>query len=167
MLFRSVSQSRYNLPSKRNKRICSYYIRQNTRVIKKSYDRALDNLCEPTSVSNVSDSIIAKRLRALPSNIELTYNKQVRNIIEYYIDKGGARVGVMIGLSKYYFPIFESILDQYSVPHELKYLVVIESALNPNAVSRAGATGLWQFMYSTGRSYDLSFSIIFYCRTLM
>lgn len=135
--------------------LSSYYIRQNTRVIKKSYDRALDNLCEPTSVSNVSDSIIAKRLRALPSNIELTYNKQVRNIIEYYIDKGGARVGVMIGLSKYYFPIFESILDQYSVPHELKYLVVIESALNPNAVSRAGATGLWQFMYSTGRSYDL------------
>ncbi len=135
--------------------LTSYYIKQNTKVIKANYDRASDNLCSPTSVSNVSDSIIARRLKALPSTIELTYNRQVRNIIEYYIDKGGARVGVMIGLSKYYFPIFEAILDEYSMPHELKYLVVIESALNPNAVSRAGATGLWQFMYSTGRMYDL------------
>ncbi|MDD2529890.1 MAG: transglycosylase SLT domain-containing protein [Bacteroidales bacterium] len=144
-----------NFESNFDSLLTSFYIKQNTRVTKANYEKASDNLCPPTSVSNVSDSIIAKRLSALPSAIELTYNKQVRNIIEYYIDKGGARVGVMLGLSKYYFPIFEAILDEYSVPHELKYLVVIESALNPNAVSRAGATGLWQFMYSTGRMYDL------------
>lgn len=135
--------------------LSSFYLRQNSKVIRNTYSRESDNLCSPTSAKNVSDSILARRLRQLPSSIKLTYNTQVRGIIEYYIDKIPDRVSVMLGLSKYYFPIFESILDQYNVPHELKYLVVIESALNPNAVSRAGATGLWQFMYSTGRMYDL------------
>lgn len=135
--------------------LSSFYIRQNSKIINSTYNKEYDNLCSPTAARNVSDSIFARRLRQLPSSIKLTYNDQVRNIIEYYIDKSASRVSVMLGLSKYYFPIFESILDQYSVPHELKYLVVIESALNPNAISPAGATGLWQFMYSTGRMYDL------------
>ena len=135
--------------------LSSFYIKQNSKVIRANYNKNTDNLCSPTSACNVPDSVFARRLRQLPSSFKLTYNRQVRNIIEYYIDKSGARVSVMLGLSKYYFPIFEEILDQYSVPHELKYLVVIESALNPNAVSPAGAAGLWQFMYSTGRMYDL------------
>ena len=61
----------------------------------------------------------------------------------------------MLGLAKYYFPMFEEALDKYGCPLELRYLAVIESALNPNAVSRAGATGLWQFMYNTGKMYGL------------
>lgn len=135
--------------------LSSFYIKQNSKVIRANYNKFSDNLCSPTSACNVPDSVFARRLRQLPSSIKLTYNNQVRNIIEYYIDKSGGRVSVMLGLSKYYFPIFEEILDRYSVPHELKYLVVIESALNPNAVSPAGASGLWQFMYSTGKMYDL------------
>ncbi len=135
--------------------LSTLYLRQNSKVIRNTYNKESDNLCSPNSAKNISDTIFARRLRQLPSSIKLTYNAQVRSIIEYYIDKSPDRVSVMLGLSKYYFPIFEAILDQYNVPHELKYLVVIESALNPNAVSRAGATGLWQFMYSTGRMYDL------------
>ncbi|MFA6806010.1 MAG: transglycosylase SLT domain-containing protein [Bacteroidales bacterium] len=135
--------------------LSTLYLRQNSKVIRNTYNKELDNLCSPNSAKNVNDSIFARRLRQLPSSINLAYNPQVRSIIEYYIDKSPDRVSVMLGLSKYYFPIFEAILDQYNVPHELKYLSVIESALNPNAVSRAGATGLWQFMYSTGRMYDL------------
>ena len=140
--------------------LSSFYIKQNSKVIRANYNKFSDNLCSPTSACNVPDSVFARRLRQLPSSIKLTYNNQVRNIIEYYIDKSGGRVSVMLGLSKYYFPIFEEILDRYSVPHELKYLVVIESALNPNAVSPAGASGLWQFMYSTGRMYDLRINSI-------
>ncbi|HHT03300.1 MAG TPA: transglycosylase SLT domain-containing protein [Bacteroidales bacterium] len=135
--------------------LSTLYLRQNSKVIRNTYNKESDNLCSPNSAKNTSDTIFARRLRQLPSSIKLTYNPQVRGIIEYYIDRIPDKVSVMLGLSKYYFPIFESILDQYNVPHELKYLVVIESALNPNAVSRAGATGLWQFMYSTGRMYDL------------
>ncbi|NJK96236.1 MAG: lytic transglycosylase domain-containing protein [Bacteroidales bacterium] len=62
----------------------------------------------------------------------------------------------MLGLKEYYFPIFEQILDSYQIPTELKYLAVIESALNPRAVSRVGATGMWQFMYGTGKFYNLN-----------
>ncbi|MDR0970778.1 MAG: transglycosylase SLT domain-containing protein [Bacteroidales bacterium] len=135
--------------------INSFYIQQNKKVINKTFSRKSDNRHIPTSAKNVEDSIFAIRLRMLPSAFDLTYNDKVRNTIEYYIDRIPDRVSVLLGLSKYYFPIFEEIFDQYSVPHELKYLVVIESALNPNAVSRVGATGLWQFMYSTAKMYDL------------
>jgi membrane-bound lytic murein transglycosylase D len=78
-------------------------------------------------------------------------------------------VSLLLGLAKYYFPLFEQILDKYACPLELKYLAVIESALNPTAVSRAGATGLWQFMYNTGKMYGLEVStmIDFRCDPLL
>lgn len=113
-----------------------------------------------TSASSLHDTVFINRLNRIPSSIKLTYNSHVRNIIEFYIDKITEKTSLMIGLSEYYFPIFESILDQHNAPIELKYLAVIESALNPNAVSRAGATGLWQFMYATGKSYDLRVNTI-------
>jgi len=65
---------------------------------------------------------------------------------------------MMLGLSAYYFPIFEETLDRYNMPLELKYLPIIESALNPRAMSRVGANGLWQFMYGTGRQMGLEIS---------
>lgn len=131
----------------------SFYMRKNKNNIISSQSKKVNSRFIPAS--SLSDSVLKRRLDRIPSSIPLTYNQNVRNIIEFYIDKITDRSAVMIGLSEYYFPIFESILDQYNAPHELKYLAVIESALNPNAVSRVGATGLWQFMYATGKMYDL------------
>lgn len=111
---------------------------------------------KPTAGIEEPDSFYIERLRNLPSVIELNYNKIVRNFIHVYTIEQRERVQLMLGLSEFYFPIFERIFDQYELPHELKYLAVIESALNPRAVSRMGATGIWQFMYGTGRMYDLT-----------
>lgn len=102
------------------------------------------------------DSVYLKRISNMSSAIPLSYNKIVRNFIHVYSGDKRERVEVMLGLANYYFPVFERIFDQYNLPLELKYLAIIESALNPRAVSRAGATGLWQFMYSTGRVYGLT-----------
>ena len=101
------------------------------------------------------DSVFIKRLSEIPSVIELSFNDVVRSFLNAYTNKKRDKVEVMLGMTDYYFPFFEQILDEYDLPHELKYLPVIESALNPRAVSRAGATGLWQFMYSTGKMYNL------------
>ena len=103
----------------------------------------------------IPDSIYIKRLEQIPSLIDLSYNKIVRNYIELYSKRRRSQVEMMMGLSEYYFPIFEKILDKEGLPQELKYLPIIESALNPKALSRAGASGLWQFMYATGRMYRL------------
>ncbi|MDF1547596.1 MAG: transglycosylase SLT domain-containing protein, partial [Bacteroidales bacterium] len=104
-------------------------------------------------IKDVSDSVLIERLNAIPSLIALPYNEIIRRWIEVYTRRKSAPV--LLGLADYYFPMFEEILDQNDLPLELKYLPIIESALNPRAVSRAGATGLWQFMYGTGRMYQL------------
>lgn len=106
-------------------------------------------------IPQFSDSVYKQRLDALPVVIDMSYNKIVRNYIHMYANKKRDLVETMLGLSDYYFPIFEQILDAHNMPIELKYMPVIESALNPNAVSRAGATGIWQFMYYTGKMYKL------------
>ncbi len=110
----------------------------------------------PSKEANIkllSDSVLIQRLGEIPSLIELPYNQKIRRYIELYVNRKTAPI--LIGLTDYYFPLFEQILDKHNLPLELKYLPIIESALNPRAVSRAGATGLWQFMYSTGRIYRL------------
>lgn len=132
-----------------------HYMKMNAKLLDKNLRYRIDSFTPSHKAADLHDTIFINRLRSIPSVVPLTYNEKVRANIIYYIDRIGDRVGVMLGLSKYYFPIFDEILDKYGVPCELKYLVVIESALNPNAVSRAGATGLWQFMYATGRMYDL------------
>ncbi|KQM09457.1 MAG: hypothetical protein AL399_01425 [Candidatus [Bacteroides] periocalifornicus] len=101
------------------------------------------------------DSVYIERLSGMNTLINLPFNSVVRNYITTYTQKKRAQVEVMLGLADYYFPLFEEILDLYQLPLELKILPVIESALNPRAVSRVGATGLWQFMYSTGKRYNL------------
>ncbi len=106
-------------------------------------------------IAPVSDSLYLLRLDALHSAITLSYNEIVRNFIEMYVVKKRLQVAGMLGLSEYYFPIFEEALAAHGMPLELKYLPVIESALNPVARSRARACGLWQFMYYTGRQYKL------------
>ncbi len=102
------------------------------------------------------DSVYRERLERLPVQVDLTYNKFVRNFIRVYTGKRRELVRVVLGLSEYYFPIFDEIFDYHGIPLELKYCSIIESALNPRAVSRARATGIWQFMYGTGRMYGLT-----------
>ena len=103
-----------------------------------------------------SDSVMMLRLKAITDEtvFPMVFNPEIRNYILLYL-KRKQQVSTLLGLAKYYFPMFEESLDKYGCPLELRYLAVIESALNPNAVSRAGATGLWQFMYNTGKLYGL------------
>ncbi|MDR2083506.1 MAG: transglycosylase SLT domain-containing protein [Bacteroidales bacterium] len=104
-----------------------------------------------------SDSVYIERMQCinLQTPIELVYNKEVQNYINAYAVKRRATTSKMLGLAEVYFPIFEEALDRHGLPLELKYLPVVESALNPIAGSRAGAKGLWQFMYGTGKLYGL------------
>ena len=102
-----------------------------------------------------SDSIYSEGLSKIPTTFPLVYNQDVKKWIEMYIRRGKYLIPSLLGLSQYYFPMIEPVLDQYNIPLELKYLTIVESALNPRAVSRTGATGLWQFMYGTGKMYDL------------
>ena len=102
-----------------------------------------------------SDSVYKARISKINSLIKLPYNSIIRNHIHVYTIKQRKQFSAVLGLMNYYFPMIEDIFDSYGLPTELKYMAVIESALNPNAVSRAGATGLWQFMFSTGRMYGL------------
>jgi membrane-bound lytic murein transglycosylase D len=103
------------------------------------------------------DSVYAARLRELDklTPFELTYHPEVRRYIDVYTTKRRGQVSRMLGLAAYYFPMFEEALDAYDLPLELKYLAIVESALNPLARSRVGATGLWQFMYWTGKMQGL------------
>ena len=109
-----------------------------------------------TDARNIPDSVFKKRMEYLDAHspLLLDYNPEVRSYINMYLNRQGS-LARMVGLSKYYYKIFEDILDRYDVPMELKHLVVIESALNPRARSRVGASGLWQFMYGTSRLYNL------------
>lgn len=106
--------------------------------------------------SNVPDSVYIQRIKAMNSFIQLPYNNIVRNHIILYSEKMPGRIETILGLCKYYMPIFDRIFNEYDLPEELKAMAVIESALNPVAVSRAGAKGIWQFMYSTAKLYGLT-----------
>lgn len=101
------------------------------------------------------DSVYIDRLERLPRMIPLTYNQVVRDCIDLYADRKRDLVRYMLGMADFYFPIIEQVLDEHNLPIELKYLAVVESALNPVALSRVGACGLWQFMLPTGKSYGL------------
>lgn len=104
------------------------------------------------------DSVYEARLKALDAEtpFHLAFNEPVKNYIHAYTGKNRIKVGRMLGLAEYYFPLFEEMLDLYDLPLEFKYLAIVESALNPTARSRSGAMGLWQFMYRTGKIYDLN-----------
>jgi membrane-bound lytic murein transglycosylase D len=101
------------------------------------------------------DSVYISRLQNLDSYIPLPYNDAVKKFINFYFNRRKGMISIMMGLTSYYFPLFEETLAKYNLPEELKYLPIIESALNPKIVSRAGASGLWQFMHGTGKMYGL------------
>ncbi|MCQ2236944.1 MAG: transglycosylase SLT domain-containing protein [Bacteroidales bacterium] len=132
----------------------SVWYNSHTQLMSATNDLVPDTLVLGDSiVSGISDDVYVQRLQALQSPIPMTYNNQVKKFIELYIVKRREQVERMLGLSRYYFPLFEEMLDANDMPLELKYLPIIESALNPRALSRVGASGLWQFMYYTGKRY--------------
>ncbi len=111
----------------------------------------------PGFVPAFSDSVYQRRLEALDarSPFDFVYNAHVQTFINLYANNRRNLTERMMGLGELYFPMFEEQLDRHNVPLEMKYLAVVESAINPVARSRVGATGLWQFMYHTGRIYGL------------
>ena len=118
--------------------------------------RAQPSNCRSSSdVLSVSDSIYKLRLSKMPCLMEMPYNPTVRSFIDLYTVRKRRQVEYMLGMSNYYFPMFEQVLAANNLPLELKYLSIIESALNTTIVSRMGAAGLWQLMIVTGRMYGL------------
>ncbi len=133
------------------------------------YDNTLDNLLHTWFVQYaddsdcvteefnevISDSVYKVRLSKMPCIMEMPFNNFVKSFIELYTVRKRRQMEYMLGMSDYYFPIFEQILSANNLPLELKYLPIIESALNTTALSRMGAAGLWQFMVGTGKMYGL------------
>ena len=105
--------------------------------------------------SNVPDSVYLERIAKMNSFITLPYNDIVKNYIIKYSEKMPATMGKILSLCDYYMPLFQEILNKYDMPEELKAMAIIESAMNPLAVSRVGAKGMWQFMYQTAKMYGL------------
>lgn len=131
------------------KRLESWYLKNYTA----SDERYKNQKDVPTS-----DETIKERLAAMNTVIEMPFNQIVRSYIDRYTAKGRGTVSTLLGLRTYYEPIFEQALEEQGLPMELKYLPIIESALNPNAVSRAGAAGLWQFIVAAGKGLDMEIS---------
>lgn len=125
----------------------NWYMQNYTELARGDYGTG--SAVEPT------DEELVQRLMSMPAVIEMPFNSVVKSYIKMYVDRRRSLVENMLGMSTYYMPIFEQALEQEGVPLELKYLPIIESALNPNAVSRAGATGLWQFMLPTARGLGM------------
>jgi membrane-bound lytic murein transglycosylase D len=112
---------------------------------------------EQIVVEELSTELLKKRLATLDAKtpFNIVYNQELENLIKSYIKNRPKAISNLMAKSKYYFPLFEEKLDLYDVPMEVKYLAIIESALQPKARSKVGATGLWQFMLATGKQYGL------------
>lgn len=128
-----------------------------TQIYKAKNYLSRDPNCNMPDVNRTySAEVYKQRLSKLPTIIEMPYNDIVQKFIDRYTGELRHSVGYMLGAQNFYIPVFEEALEAYDLPLELKYLPVIESALNPQAVSRVGAVGLWQFMLRTARRYDLT-----------
>lgn len=139
--------------------------------IPQSYDRELERLAdtwykgyakiastkgrEQVSKELFTDSAFIKRLSSLPTTIPIEYNSEIKEAIELFLKKRSRLISFVLSMGDLYFPLMDEVLDKHKLPVELKYLTIIESGLNPRVVSPAGASGLWQFMMSTGKIYDL------------
>lgn len=132
----------------------------NTWYVKIAIKNLNDSTVDTTSLM-MPDEVYEQRLSKINSIISLPYNNIIRNHIHVYTVRQRRKFAAVLGLRDYYFPMIEDVFDSYGLPTELKYMAVIESALNPGVVNRhSGATGMWQFMYSTGRMYGLTINSI-------
>ncbi len=132
----------------------TWYVKTSLSLTQKEYEAT-----EP-HIPEFPDSVYIDRLGRVNSLITLPYNNIIRSHIHVYTSRQYDKFRIILGLQDYYFPMIEDIFASYDLPLELKYMAVIESALNPNAVSRVGATGLWQFMASTGRMYGMTINSV-------
>ena len=109
---------------------------------------------------HLDTQVLKERLEFINAKtpLDVSYNPSLEKVIRFYLKREKEITENMMSLSQYYFPLFEEVFDRHDIPLEMKYLALVESALNPKAKSRVGATGLWQFMYSTGKMYDLNVS---------
>lgn len=121
----------------------------------KNYLSIDENCVTTTTNPSISDSVYIDRLSRIPSIIEMPFNDIVKKYIEAYTTRLRNKVSFVLAAANFYMPLFEEALDTYDLPLELKYLPIIESALNPTALSRQRASGLWQFMLRTGKIYGL------------
>lgn len=121
------------------------------------YNSVVNQNYDEVEYDELSTDVLKQRLKELNARtpFKVEYNPALESVIKQYLKNRRRGLERLMGLSAYYFPMFEAELDKHNLPLELKYLAVIESALNPRAQSRVGATGLWQFMYSTGKMFGL------------
>jgi membrane-bound lytic murein transglycosylase D len=126
------------------------------------YDEVLDIPTDtiPAEVKKVTTEELKERLALLDEKtpFNIAYNPSLETVINSFLVRRKDLMERMLTVSQFYFPMFEEALDKYNLPLEIKYLAIVESALNPRARSRVGATGLWQFMYGTGKMYKLDVS---------
>ncbi|MCK5678189.1 MAG: lytic transglycosylase domain-containing protein, partial [Flavobacteriaceae bacterium] len=141
-------------------------LKNNLTIIDKSGTNNFDNTWVkepqkiPSNENEFSSLLLMKQLEELnfktPFNI--VHNPTLERFIRSYLQNRKEEISNLMDRAEYYFPMFEEYLDKYDLPLEIKYLAIVESALKPNAVSPSGAKGLWQFMYSTGKEYNLQVS---------
>lgn len=134
-----------------NRMMQNWYLQNYTAL-----DKEVDNRPDVAT----TDAELIERLQAIPTTIEMPFNSVVRQYIDMYTGRKRSLVESMLGMSLYYMPIFEQAIEKEGIPIELKYLPVIESAMNPDAVSRAGAVGLWQIMLQTARGLGLEINTL-------
>ncbi len=132
----------------------------NSDLFETMYSSVTEQTYEPVEYVDLPTDTLKARLKELnsrtPFNVE--YNPSLESVIKSYLKNRQEQLGRLMGLSEFYFPLFEQELDNQNIPLEIKYLAIVESALNPRAKSRVGATGLWQFMFGTGKMYGLEVS---------
>ncbi len=132
---------------------------QTDSILKKISSAPLSDTVSVPEIADVQffnqNYIYKLRLDSIQKTVPLSYNEYVQQYIDIY-SKRKDMMGKMLGLSNYYFPIFEKALNDYRIPDEIKYLPIIESSMDPHAVSRVGATGMWQFMFGTAKAYSLN-----------